>query len=114
MVLGAAAAGAGVVLTGCSSEKKAAPKADAKGGADKKPAAPKKKALKCDDVSALSDAEKNTRNTFKYVAKSTDPAKNCLNCQLYQSKGADACGGCQVVKGPIHPAGYCTAWVKKA
>lgn len=43
------------------------------------------------------------------------PDKICANCQLYvPAESPDQCGGCQLIKGPIHPNGYCTSWVQKA
>jgi hypothetical protein len=50
---------------------------------------------------------------LKYVEKSTEAGKNCLNCQLYQGK--DAWGGCPLFAGKkVAGAGWCSAWVKKA
>lgn len=69
----------------------------------------------CDDTSGLTEAEIKTRESLKYVEKTPDPAKNCANCSLYQEpKGGAYCGGCDVMKGPINPQGYCTAWAPKA
>jgi hypothetical protein len=68
----------------------------------------------CNDVSALSDAEKAARSALQYVDKSPYPDKKCKLCNLYlPAAEASQCGGCQVVKGPVHPEGYCTAFVKK-
>ena len=74
-----------------------------------------KSGFSCTDTSGLAPAEKQMRDTLKYVDKSPHADKNCLNCQLWTSgTTADKCGGCQVIKGPIHPLGYCTSWVKQA
>lgn len=68
----------------------------------------------CMDVSALTPAEKEMRNTLKYVDASTNPEQNCLNCQLFTPPpSGSTCGGCTLLKGPIHPKGYCTSWAKK-
>ncbi len=67
----------------------------------------------CDDVSGLSEADAATRTSLAYVDASPEAEKNCLNCQLYTGGEAE-CGACTVVKGPIHPQGYCTAWAAKA
>jgi hypothetical protein len=65
----------------------------------------------CTDLSGLSDQEKQTRDQFQYVGKSPNPDKLCSNCALYtQPEGDSPCGGCTLVKGPINPNGYCTAW----
>lgn len=71
--------------------------------------------LSCTDTSGLSESEIKTREQLKYVDKSDKPDKDCANCQLYQPPEKEGeCGGCQSVPGPIHPDGYCTAWVKKS
>lgn len=68
----------------------------------------------CNDVSGLSDAEKTARSALQYTDKSPHPDKRCELCNLYQPPGDPSqCGSCQVVKGPIHPKGYCTAFVAK-
>ncbi len=69
----------------------------------------------CSDVSGLSEADKTSRSALQYVDKSPQADKLCKNCQLFQpAPEPSQCGGCQVVKGPIHPNGYCTAWAQKA
>jgi hypothetical protein len=65
----------------------------------------------CTDVSGLTDQEKQTRKQFQYVGESPNPEKLCSNCALYtKPEGDNPCGGCTLVKGPINPDGYCTAW----
>ncbi|MCR9144920.1 MAG: high-potential iron-sulfur protein [bacterium] len=73
----------------------------------------------CEDVSALSAAEKQQRDTMvknlKYVPKTADAAKRCDGCVLYtQPAGGSACGGCQLFPGPVAPEGYCISWQAKA
>lgn len=70
--------------------------------------------LQCTDVAGLSPADAATRNSLSYVDASPDPTKVCSACVLYIVGQPNACGGCQVVKGPINPAGSCTSWAKKA
>ncbi|HEY6880664.1 MAG TPA: high-potential iron-sulfur protein [Polyangiales bacterium] len=68
----------------------------------------------CSDVSALSDGEKSARSALQYTDKSPQADKHCDVCNFYQPAGDPAaCGGCQLVKGPIHPKGYCTAFAAK-
>lgn len=99
LLLGVGAVGAGAVLTACENSG---------GGA----ATPKTPKVDCSDVSALSEAELNTRNSLKYVDVTPIPAKVCDNCKLYVEK--PPCNGCTVVPGPIAAKGYCAAWVAKA
>ena len=108
LALGLAGVGASAVLTACGNAEQ---KPEQKPATP--PAAPKAE-LKCDDVAALSEEDKGTRTNNGYVSKSTTPGKACDNCQLYQPGAPDACGACTLVKGPIHPKGYCRVWVKKA
>lgn len=66
----------------------------------------------CTDTSGLSEQEIQMRNNAEYVDDSPNADKRCDNCQLYTEPAGDAqCGGCQVIKGPIHPEGYCNLWV---
>lgn len=74
----------------------------------------KKPELACTDTAGLSADEVTARATLKYVDRSADPAKICSGCQQYKApQMTGACGGCVVVKGPIHPDGGCNVWAKK-
>lgn len=102
LIAGAAVAGAGTILANCKKPAPPADTADASNGG----------AASCDDVSGLSDADIATRTQNEYVDKTPMPEKRCDNCALYtQPEGGSACGGCQVVKGPIASGGYCKLWV---
>ena len=75
----------------------------------------KPKEFTCTDVSSLKDDEKKVRESVKYTDKSGEPGKKCSNCLQYTKAPAEGqCGGCKVVKGTIHPEGYCTLWAKLA
>ena len=98
-VTGAAVTGASIILSACKND----------GGAGGQAAAPASTPkVDCSDVSALTDAEKKTREGLKYVDVTPDAAKNCANCKLFQKKAP--CNGCTVVKGPIAENGWCSAW----
>lgn len=95
--IGALSIGAGAVLSACGKEKKAAESA---GG--------------CNDVSGLADGDKALRTANNYADTSAKPDQTCEGCQLYKVAAAGAaCGGCQVLKGPIAPKGWCKLWAKK-
>ena len=71
--------------------------------------------LTCTDVSGLTAEEIQMRESLQYTDHSPYPDKICANCQLYvPAESPDQCGACQLIKGPIHPNGYCTSWVQKA
>ncbi len=69
-----------------------------------------KKDLVCTDTAGLTAAEAQMRTTLQYTDRAADPARTCSRCSLYQPAGADSCGRCTLVKGPIHPQGSCTGF----
>lgn len=72
-------------------------------------------AFSCTDISNLTEKQIQTRKALEYVEDSPHADKRCNNCRLFEPPGeGDECGGCQVVPGPIHPKGYCTAWISAA
>lgn len=72
-------------------------------------------ALVCDDVTGLTPAELAARSSNGYVANSPHgTAKQCINCNFGQNLTASSCGTCTVIKGSIHPLGYCDLWVAKS
>ncbi len=72
------------------------------------------KQLSCMDTSALSPEDAAMRTTLEYVDHTPAPPKECDGCQLFKPAAPDSCGACTVLKGPIHPKGYCKSWVQKA
>lgn len=102
-LLGIGAIGAGALLNACGGKKEeAAPQSSGQAA----------KADPCADLTGLTADEKQLRVTFQYVAESPYPDKLCDNCGFWVApEGGAACGGCKVIKGPIHPKGHCTSWV---
>ncbi|MFT5356835.1 MAG: hypothetical protein ACI9KE_004061 [Polyangiales bacterium] len=71
--------------------------------------------LVCDDVTGLTPAETAARSSNGYVANSPHGAtKQCINCNFAQNMTPSTCGACTVIKGAIHPLGYCNLWVAKS
>lgn len=66
----------------------------------------------CEDLSGVSENDRQIREKAAYVTVSPQPEKTCSNCHLYlpPSEGK-ACGGCMLFKGPVLASGYCTYWV---
>ncbi len=63
----------------------------------------------------LTEAEKTSRDQFEYVAETPYPEKRCDKCTLWiEPEEEEFCGGCQIIKGPINPKGYCNQWIKSA
>ena len=110
-LFGAAGVGASMLAACGGGEQQAdAPAADPP-AADPPAAA---EGFTCTDTSGLTEQEVTMRTQLQYVDASPDPEKLCSNCVLYTEPEAGAqCGGCTVVKGPIHPDGYCTSWAPK-
>lgn len=106
-----------VNLAGCGGgeEEATAGKPDAANGAAKNAVdAAREAADPCSDVSGLTEAELATRTTFEYEKEASDPEKPCDTCNFWiPPEGDSPCGGCTLVKGPIHPLGSCMSWAAK-
>ena len=98
--VGGAGLGHGLLLAGCTSERQA----EGGGGAASMQSP-------CTDLSGLTEAEKETRQTFQYVSESPKADQQCGNCLFWiPPEAGEPCGGCDVVKGPIDPEGWCISW----
>ena len=74
----------------------------------------KKAELVCEEASGLSEKDAELREALEYLDTSPHAeAKNCANCAFYVAGKRDECGRCTLVKGPIHPLGYCNSWAIK-
>lgn len=92
-------AGAGALAAACGGKEEGAAPAPA---------------LTCTDTSALAPADVQLRTAQAYADKSPHPDKDCKTCNFFDAGAPGACGGCKVIKGPIHPDGYCNLFAKKA
>jgi hypothetical protein len=71
-------------------------------------------ATACSDTSALSPVDKQARETLAYADQSPVANQTCQNCSIYiEPSKFGQCGTCQLIKGQINAAGYCTAWAAK-
>ena len=74
----------------------------------------KKTEFRCDDLSDLPEADTELRTQLEYVDRSPHgEEKSCQNCAFFKAGKKDECGRCTLVKGPIHPGGYCNSWAAK-
>lgn len=86
------------------------------GGESAKPAEPAKPAAATGGQTACATsgdpaADAGARKALKYVDQSADPTRICSGCRFYkQPDGGAACGGCQIITGPVAPTGYCSTW----
>jgi len=68
----------------------------------------------CTSTMGLTQDEIKTRNSLGYHDRSVDPKKHCIDCQQYVAPSSiDQCGGCKVLKGPVHPRGSCNVFAPK-
>ena len=71
--------------------------------------------MPCADLTGLTEDQKSFREDTGYVAETPIPAERCDNCQYWRApRGEAPCGGCTVIAGPIHPAGYCDLWEEQS
>jgi hypothetical protein len=72
-------------------------------------------ALDCSDTTGMKPDEISNRTALQYVEKTTDPAKQCQNCQQFVAPPVPGtCGTCKVLKGNVNPGGNCKSWVAKS
>jgi hypothetical protein len=111
-LMGVAVLGGGSVISSCGQKEEEPQARRQPSRTTEKPQAAQAPSDPCSDVSGLTDTELVMRNeTLKYAVTSPDPAKVCDNCKFWTKPvTGEACGGCQLIKGPIHPKGYCTSW----
>ena len=69
--------------------------------------------IDCNDSSTLSPVETKARNDALYVEPSSSPSTACDICQYWIKGSSGGCGGCQLLRGPIHPKGTCRLFVMK-
>ena len=74
----------------------------------------KKTDFSCQDIGGLSEHDAALRAALEYVDRSPyEETKSCRSCAFFVAAEKDECGQCTLVKGPIHPLGYCNSWAKK-
>jgi hypothetical protein len=66
----------------------------------------------CTDVSALTDIDRSVRTTLAYADRTMNPDKECVRCVQYVEV-EQGCGGCKIMRGPIHPLGTCKSFAAK-
>lgn len=75
------------------------------------------KPFTCTDTAALAPADTAVRTALGYVEPSTEAGKDCNGCVQFVASPTDAsgaCGTCKLMKGPIHPKGYCKGFAPKS
>ena len=67
----------------------------------------------CNDSNRLSPADTKARSDVRYVETSSTPSTACDVCQYWINGSSNSCGGCRLLRGPIHPKGTCRLFVMK-
>ncbi|MCD2422489.1 high-potential iron-sulfur protein [Niabella pedocola] len=103
-----------VLLQGCGGNEPAKEK-PAPEKTDKPAAAPEAQAPAIIDSSQMTQEDFDKRKNLGYVEKTPMEDNRCENCALYlQPEGENKkYGGCQLLRGPIAPDGYCPYWAAK-
>ncbi|HEY8072621.1 MAG TPA: high-potential iron-sulfur protein [Labilithrix sp.] len=74
----------------------------------------KKVPATCMDTSGLPAEAVQIRTSLAYVEPSPLEGKRCDNCRQYVTpKEEGSCGTCALLKGPVHPNGYCKVYGAK-
>lgn len=115
-MIGLAGVGGSAILSACGSDGESE---SGQAGGESASSAEGTADFSCDDLSALSDQERQQREqmttSLNYVEDTPNPEELCSNCALYtQPADGEQCGGCTLFPGPVHPNGYCTSWAPAA
>lgn len=69
----------------------------------------------CVDTSGLEKDEVQARVSLAYQDATPFPPKECETCVQYIAPKAEgACGTCKLLKGPVHPHGFCKSFAPKS
>jgi hypothetical protein len=69
----------------------------------------------CQDTTGLAAPELEARKALAYADQAANPDHTCERCQQYlEPPDSGGCGGCKILRGPIHPNGTCRAFAAKA
>lgn len=104
-----------VLLQGCGGNEPAKENSAAADKTGKPVAPPEAPATTIIDSSQMTQEDFDKRKNLGYVEKSPMEENRCENCALYlQPEGENKkYGGCQLLRGPIAPDGYCPYWAAK-
>lgn len=61
----------------------------------------------CSDEATLAPADVKARQKAGYVSRTTDADRGCEKCQQWLEGQEGNCGGCKLLRGPIHPKATC-------
>lgn len=67
----------------------------------------------CVDPEELSDSVIGMRESLDYTDAGADANAVCRGCSFF-NPDQDACGYCEVLRGPVSATGHCVSWTKRA
>lgn len=101
-------------LQSCGNNDQSAEKPAAAPKSNEPAAAPEAQGTSIIDSSQMTQEDFDKRKNLGYVEKSPIEESRCDNCALYlKPEGDSKYGGCQLLRGPIAPEGYCPYWAAK-
>jgi hypothetical protein len=69
---------------------------------------------RCQVIADLPTDDAKLRSTLGYQEQTPFPDKTCETCTQYvQPSVKDGCGSCKLMKGSVHPLGYCKSFALK-
>ena len=74
----------------------------------------KKEEFSCNDVTGLQPADIEARKSLEYKERADKPELACSNCAQFVPPESSACATCRIMRGPIHPEGWCKVFAPKA
>lgn len=67
----------------------------------------------CVDPDELSDSVLSMRESLDYTDTAANAKQACGGCAYFKAaKPSDACGHCEVLRGPVSGKGHCVSWTK--
>ena len=68
----------------------------------------------CSNEEILTTPERMLRVSHEYIESSPHGrGMSCARCQFFLAGPPETCGSCEILGGPINPAGHCDAWAEK-
>jgi len=69
----------------------------------------------CSNPPGLEAAQSTQRTTLHYLDHGTDPNRQCMKCNFFQTgQTATSCGNCQLNLGMVSPLGTCDSFAPRA
>jgi hypothetical protein len=74
----------------------------------------KKEEFSCNDVTGLQPADVEARKSLEYKDLADKLELACSNCAQFVAPAGSNCATCRIMRGPVHPDGWCKVFAPKA